>query len=126
LYPENLLYHQTHEWVKVDGGIAVIGITHYAQDQMGDLVYVEVPQVGQEVRAGEAMGTVESVKAVEDVQAPVSGKVVEANQSLTDAPEIVNRDPYGAGWMAKVEVSNPQELAALMSSQAYQKYIASL
>jgi glycine cleavage system H protein len=126
LYPENLLYHQTHEWVKVDGGIAVIGITHYAQDQMGDLVYVEVPQVGQEVTAGEAMGTVESVKAVEDVRAPVSGKVVEANQSLTDAPEIVNRDPYGAGWMVKVEVSNPQELAALMSSQAYQKYIASL
>jgi len=126
LYPENLLYHQTHEWVKVEGSIATIGITYYAQDQMGDLVYVEVPEVGQEVRAGEPIGAVESVKAVEDVHAPVSGKVVEANQGLTDAPEIVNRDPYSEGWMAKVEVSNPQELAALMSSQAYQQYIASL
>jgi glycine cleavage system H protein len=126
LYPESLLYHQTHEWVKVEGGIATIGITHYAQDQMGDLVYVEVPEIGQQVNAGQPMGTVESVKAVEDVRAPVSGTIVEANHSLADAPETVNRDPYGEGWMAKVEVRNPQELAALMSAQAYQEYVASL
>lgn len=126
MYPESLLYHQTHEWVKVEGGIATIGITHYAQDQMGDLVYVEVPEIGQQVNAGQPMGTVESVKAVEDVRAPVSGTIVEANHSLADAPETVNRDPYGEGWMAKVEVRNPQELAALMSAQAYQEYVASL
>jgi len=124
MYPDDLLYTETHQWARVEGDIATIGITDYAQDQMGDLVYVELPEVGVEVTAGEPAGQVESVKAVSDVQSPVSGEVTEANQALVDAPETVNRDPYGDGWMMKVRISDKSELNALLNSAAYQEFLA--
>jgi len=124
MYPDDLLYTETHQWARVEGDIATIGITDYAQDQMGDLVYVELPEVGVEVTAGEPAGQVESVKAVSDVQSPVSGEVAEANQALVDAPETVNRDPYGDGWMMKVRISDKSELNALLNSTAYQEFLA--
>jgi glycine cleavage system H protein len=124
MYPDDLLYTETHQWARVEGDIATIGITDYAQDQMGDLVYVELPEVGVEVVAGEAAGQVESVKAVSDVQSPVSGEVTEVNQALVDEPETVNRDPYGDGWMIKVRISDKSELASLLNSAAYQEHLA--
>jgi glycine cleavage system H protein len=124
MYPDDLLYTETHQWARVEGDIATIGITDYAQDQMGDLVYVELPEVGVDVVAGEAAGQVESVKAVSDVQSPVSGEVTEVNQALVDEPETVNRDPYGDGWMIKVRISDKSELASLLNSAAYQEHLA--
>jgi glycine cleavage system H protein len=124
MYPDDLLYTESHQWARVTGDIAAIGITDYAQDQMGDLVYVELPEVGIEVNAGAAFGQVESVKAVTDVVSPVSGEVIEANEALVDAPETVNRDPYGEGWLIKVRMSDKSELAALLDSAAYQELLA--
>jgi len=124
MYPDDLLYTESHQWARVTGDIAAIGITDYAQDQMGDLVYVELPEVGIEVNAGAAFGQVESVKAVTDVVSPVSGEVIEANEALVDAPETVNRDPYGEGWLIKVRISDKSELAALLDSAAYQELLA--
>jgi len=116
--PSELKYSKTHEWVRMDGGVAVIGITDYAQDAMGDLVFVNLPEVGDEVVAGESFGDVESVKTVSDVISPVTGTVCEVNQELADAPELMNQDPYGA-WMIKV--SDVTEEESLMDAEEYGK-----
>ena len=123
-FPEELKYTAEHEWVLVEGDLAVIGITDFAQDSLGDVVFVELPEVGTEVTIGKAFGVVESVKAVSDVYAPVSGTVEEINEELPDAPEIMNTSPYGDGWMIKIRMSDPGELDGLMDAAAYQAHIA--
>jgi len=124
MYPDDLHYTETHQWARVAGDVATVGITDYAQDQMGDLVYVELPEVGDEVNAGAPLGQVESVKAVSDVISPVSGEITEVNQALVDTPETVNREPYGDGWLAKIRMSDKSELDALLDSAAYQEHLA--
>lgn len=121
--PENLRYSKDHEWVLVEGDVATVGITDYAQESLGDVVYVDLPKVGATYGAHESMGSVESVKAVSDIFIPVSGEVVEINEALNDAPESANSDPYGAAWMAKVRLSNPAELDELMDAAQYQEYL---
>ena len=124
MYPDDLKYTDTHQWARIEGDIATIGITDYAQDQMGDLVYVELPEVGEEVNAGAPFGQVESVKAVSDVQSPVSGEITEINEALVDTPETANRAPYGEGWLIKVRMSDKSELDSLLDSAAYQELLA--
>ncbi len=123
-FPEDLKYTREHEWVLVEGSIATVGITDYAQEQLGDVVYVELPAVGDKVSREDAFGVVESVKAVSDVYAPVSGEVVEVNDDLTENPGMINEDPYGDGWFIKVEMSDPSELEELMSAEEYRAYVA--
>ena len=123
-FPEELKYTEDHEWVMVEGDLAVIGISDFAQDALGDVVFVELPEVGTEVLTGKAFGVVESVKAVSDVYAPVSGTVEEINEELPDAPEVINTSPYGDGWMIKIRMSAPEELDGLMDAAAYQAHIA--
>ncbi len=118
-YPEELKYHPEHDWARLDGDQATFGITWYAQDQLGEVVFFEPPEPGSAVTANEAYAEVESVKAVSDVFAPLSGEVVEVNESLKDRPEQVNQDPYGDGWMVKVRLSDPSEADALMDAAAY-------
>ncbi|MBR5855699.1 MAG: glycine cleavage system protein GcvH [Bacteroidales bacterium] len=119
-FPANLKYSKDHEWVKVDGNIATIGISDFAQDQLGDIVFVDIQTEGEDLAAGEVFGAIEAVKTVADALMPVSGKVIEVNAELEGAPESVNTDPYGAGWMIKVEMSNPAELDELMDAEAYE------
>lgn len=121
-FPTELRYSQEHEWVAVEDGIATIGVTDYAQDQLGDVVYVELPAVGAQVTKDEAFGVVESVKAVSDIYAPVSGTVTEVNVPLPDSPETINDDPYGDAWMIRVEMSDPGELEDLMTAAEYKKF----
>ena len=121
--PEELRYTKDHEWTRIEGRRATIGITDHAQDQLTDVVYVELPAVGKVVRAGDVLGTVESVKAVSEIFSPLSGKVVEVNHTLEDAPEIVNGDPYGKGWIVVLEISDPGEGKGLMDAAAYRKHI---
>ena len=123
LYPENLKYSQEHEWVRVDGKVAVVGITDYAQDSLGDVVYVEVPPIGKEFAAGGEFGVVESVKSVSSLYCPVSGKVVERNEALEKKPELVNDSPYENGWIIKVEMANPADLNDLLSAADYKKLL---
>lgn len=121
--PKELKYAKTDEWVKVDGNIATIGISDHAQDQLSDIVFVEMTvSVDDEVSQGDAGATIESVKAAADVNLPVSGKVVELNETLAESPETLNEDPYGKGWMIKIEMSDPAELESLMDSSAYEKH----
>lgn len=122
-FPEELKYTEEHEWALAEGDIVTIGITDFAQDALGDIVYVELPQVGAMVEAGKTFGVVESVKAVSDVYAPVSGEVVEINEELPDAPETLNTSPYEDGWMIKVKVAEPALLADLMDAEEYQEFI---
>jgi glycine cleavage system H protein len=122
-FPEDLQYTPDHEWTRVQGNRVTVGITDFAQDQLGDVVYVELPDVGDVVKKGEAFGVVESTKAVSDLFAPVSGKVVEVNSPLADAPETVNEDPYEEGWMIVVEATAPKELAELMDAATYRKFV---
>lgn len=126
MYPADLLYSETHQWVRVEDAVATVGITNYAQEQLGDIVYVELPQADDEMKRGEPMGSVESVKAVADVNCPVSGRVVEANTGLDDTPETINQAPYEGGWLAKIELSDPGELAGLMDAQAYAQFLQQL
>jgi len=123
-FPEDLKYSKEHEWVLVEGNVATVGITDYAQDQLGDIVFVELPAIGDKVSKEDAFGVVESVKAVSDIYAPVSGKVVEINDDLPENPEMVNEDPYGDGWIIKIEMSDPEELQDLMSANEYEEYVA--
>jgi glycine cleavage system H protein len=120
--PEGLRFARTHEWIALEGNQAIIGISNHAQDQLGDVVYVEVPSVGQNVSAGAAFGVIESVKAASDLYSPLAGRVVEVNTKLADHPELVNQDPYGDGWMIKLEASGDAAaaLSSLMSHQEYQ------
>jgi glycine cleavage system H protein len=122
-YPADLKYSKEHEWIKAGGDIATIGISAYAQDQLGDVVYVELPSTGKELRAMEEMGVVESVKSVSSLYCPISGKVIETNSTLNDQPQLVNDDPYGKGWIVKVEMREPQELGSLLSAADYQKFL---
>jgi len=124
MYPDDVVYTESHQWARIEGAVAAIGITHYAQDQMGDLVYVELPEAGDEVSAGAPFGQMESVKAVSDINSPVSGEVVEVNEALVDAPETVNKDPYGEGWLIKVRMSDPSEAESLLGAAAYQEVVA--
>ena len=120
--PEDLHYSKDHEWLRVDGDIATIGITDYAQNSLGDVVYVELPRAGDEFAAHESFGSVESVKAVSELFTPVSGKVVESNQTLQDEPEKVNEDPYGDGWMIRVKMSKPGEVDSLLTPAEYEDF----
>ena len=122
--PEDLKYSREHEWVLVEGNIATVGITDFAQEQLGDVVFVELPAVEDKVIKDEAMGVVESVKAVSDVYAPVSGKVLEINDDLPESPEMINEDPYGDGWIVKIAIADPTDLDDLMTSEAYERYVA--
>lgn len=120
--PENLHYSKDHEWVRVEGEIAVIGITDHAQEQLGDVVYVELPKAGEEFAANESFGSVESVKAVSEIFTPVSGEVAEVNESLNDEPEKVNKDPYDDGWMIKMTMKNPGEVDSLLTAAEYEDF----
>jgi len=121
--PEGLKYSKEHEWVLVEGNIATIGITEYAQEELGDIVYVELPEVGEKIVKDDPFGAVESVKAVSDVYAPVSGTVLEINDALPDSPETINEDAYGDGWMIRVEMSDMDDLKDLMTAEEYAEYI---
>ncbi len=121
--PSGLKYSREHEWVRVEGNIAVIGITDFAQSELGDVVYVELPEGGTEVEANNTFGVVESVKAVSDLFAPVSGVVVEANTTLEDQPELVNSEPYEDGWMIRVEMKDESELSDLLEADSYRAYV---
>lgn len=123
--PENLLYSKDHEWVKIDGNEATVGITDYAQNSLGDIVYVELPKVGSRLEQFGNAGIVESVKAVSDLFTPISGEVVAVNESLSDDPAAVNRDPYGAGWLFKLRPSDANEASGLLGAAAYEKLAAS-
>ncbi|MFO7273539.1 MAG: glycine cleavage system protein GcvH [Bacillota bacterium] len=118
--PANLKYSKEHEWIRVEGNVGVVGITWYAQDQLGDVVFVELPEVGRELKQNEQFGVVESVKTVSDLYSPASGKVIEVNQKLESSPELINQDPYGEGWIMKLELSNPAELDNLLDAAAYE------
>jgi glycine cleavage system H protein len=119
-------YSKDHEWVKIDGDTATVGITHYAQEQLGDVVFVELPEVGKKVEQGKELATVESVKAASEVYAPISGEVVEVNSALTDAPATVNEEAQGKGWFAKLKIADKGQLAALMDEAAYKKFVEGL
>ncbi len=123
-YPDDLKYTKEHEWCRVKGGVAIVGITEHAEEQLGDIVLVELPAVGDTVKKGEAFGVVESTKAVSELFAPVSGRVLEVNTPLTDAPETVNEDPYEEGWLIQIEMTDPGELSDLLDAKAYGEYLA--
>jgi len=122
-FPEGLKYSREHEWVLVEDRIATVGITAYAQQELGDIVYVELPEVGEKLAKDDPFGAVESVKAVSDIYAPVSGAVVEVNHTLPDNPETINEDPYGDGWIIKVEMSDMEDLRGLMDAEEYAEYV---
>ncbi len=124
MYPSDYRYTKEHEWIKVENGIGTIGITDYAQHELGDVVFVELPKVGAKFSAGQSFGTVESVKAVSEIYSPVSGEVTETNSSLGNEPERINKDPHGDAWLIKLKLSNAGELNSLMDAAAYQAYIA--
>lgn len=121
--PEDLLYTKDHEWVRRHGPTASIGITDFAQSELGDIVFVELPEVGSILEAGREFGTIESVKAVSEIFAPVSGEVSEVNEALRDAPEALNKDPYGAGWILKLRLEKPEEISVLMSASDYARFV---
>lgn len=123
MYPKDLMYDREHEWVKVDGDVATIGVSHFAQDQLGEVVYVDLPSAGDAVNAGESFGEVESVKSVSELFSPVSGEIVEVNEALADTPETVNEDPYGDGWMVKIRLADASEVDGLMSADEYEAFL---
>ena len=124
MYPADFKYTKDHEWVKTGGGDATVGITDYAQAQLGDVVFVELPAVGRAIKQGEVFGTIESVKAVSELYAPLSGEVTAVNDALTNSPESVNKDPHGAAWIIKVRPSNPGELSSLLDATAYSSLVS--
>jgi glycine cleavage system H protein len=123
MYPTNYRYTKEHEWVRVEGGAAVVGITDHAQKELGDIVYVDLPKVGARLEQGKTLGSVESVKAVSDIYAPVSGEVIEINELLSTTPEKLNEDPHGVAWLVKIKLSAPDEVSRLLSAEDYQKYV---
>ena len=122
-FPKELRYSKEHEWAKIEGSIVTVGITDYAQDSLGDVVYVELPSEGTTVTKEETFGVVESVKAVSDLYSPVSGKVIEVNDALVDSPEVINDDPYGDAWMIKVEIISPAEIEELLAADEYKQFV---
>ena len=123
-YPSDYRYTKEHEWVRAEGDAATVGITDYAQHELGDVVYVEMPKPGTKLTAGQSFGTVESVKAVSDIYAPVAGEVTEVNAALADTPEMINKDPHGKAWLVKLKLANAAEVSKLMNAAAYEAYIA--
>jgi len=121
--PDNLKYTNDHEWVKVEGRTGIIGITDYAQGELGDVVFIDIDSSLKEIKKGQSFGTIEAVKTVSDIYGPFSGKVIEINSKLAESPEVINTDPYKEGWMVKAEISNPSELDGLLDSNAYKKLI---
>ena len=124
MYPEDLKYTKEHEWARLEGNLVRVGITHYAQDSLGDIVYVDLPGPGTQVSAGQAFGEVESTKSVSDIYSPVTGSITERNARLEESPEIANQDPYGEGWMVVIEPTNVSELEGLLGAADYQAFIA--
>ena len=122
-FPENVKYTVDHEWIRVEGQFGWIGITDYAQSELGDIVYIEIPAVGTKLEKGKSFGTIEAVKAVSDLFAPVTGDLVEMNSEMKDHPEVVNKDPYGEGWMVKIKIANPAQLDTLLDVHAYKTLI---
>jgi glycine cleavage system H protein len=123
-YPDDLKYHREHDWARIDGDEALLGITWFAQDALGELVHFEAPEVGSTTQRDRSYGEIESVKAVSDVIAPLSGEVLEVNQKVVDAPETVNGDPYGEGWLIRIRVADPSEADALLAADAYRSFLA--
>jgi glycine cleavage system H protein len=123
-YPSDYRYTQEHEWVRLEGNLATVGITDYAQHELGDVVYVDLPKVGAKLNAGESFGTVESVKAVSDIYAPVSGEVAEVNSGLSETPETINKDPHGKAWLIKLKLANSSEVSKLMDAAGYEAFLA--
>jgi glycine cleavage system H protein len=123
-YPDDLRYHREHDWARIEGGTATVGVTWYAQDALGEIVHYEPPDAGSSVAQDESYGEVESVKAVSDLISPLSGEVVEVNQAVVEAPETINEDPYGAGWLIKIRLSNPGEADDLLDVEAYRELLA--
>jgi glycine cleavage system H protein len=123
-YPPDLSYHEEHDWARIEGDVATFGITWYAQDQLGEVVFFDPPEVGQTLRKGDPYAEVESVKAVSDVIAPLSGEIVEVNEALSSDPEAINEDPYETGWMVKIKISDASEIDSLMDAAAYQESLA--
>jgi glycine cleavage system H protein len=121
LIPKELKYTSTHEWLKIEGDIAVMGITDFAQKELSDIVYVDLPEPGKTLNQGDVLGTIEAVKAVSDFYIPISGTIIESNQELKTAPDLVNKEPYGKGWMVKIKVANAGELTNLLNAEAYEK-----
>ena len=124
MYPAEFRYTKDHEWIRVEGAIGTIGITDYAQHELGDVVFVELPKPGAALKTGQSFGTVESVKAVSEIYSPVTGEVEEINPLLADAPEKINQDPHNSAWLVKVKLADPKEVASLMDSKAYETYVA--
>ena len=122
-FPENVKYSQDHEWIRVEGQEAYIGITDFAQNELGEIVYVDIPTVGDTLESGEIFGSIEAVKTVSDLLMPASGKVLEMNPELDDSPELVNKDPYGKGWIIKISIQKPEELDNLLSADQYKSFI---
>ena len=122
-FPVDLKYTSEHEWIRIEGDVAYVGVTAYAQDALGDVVFLEIPEVGSDVEKGETFGVVESVKAVSDLYAPLSGEVIKANEVLVDAPELINEHPYDDGWMIAIKMSATEELKALMNADEYETYV---
>lgn len=122
-FPENLSYTKDHEWIQVNGAIGTVGITDHAQGELGDIVFVELPAVGKAVKQHDSFGTIEAVKAVSDLYSPVTGSIVEVNQELAKTPELVNKDPYGKGWMVKIKLTNPGEISALLDLAGYKALV---
>ena len=125
MYPEDYKYSKDHEWIRIDDDVCVVGITDYAQDELGEVVFVEMPEPGQTFDAHDEIGSIESVKAVAEVYSPGTGEIVEVNEALEDAPEMVNKDPHGEGWMIKIRYSSAEELGELMDVEAYQQFLDS-
>jgi len=123
MYPTNFRYTKEHEWVRVEGDVAVVGLTDHAQEELGDIVYVDLPKIGARVEQSKSLGSVESVKAVSDIYAPVSGEVIEVNEILSTTPEKLNEDPHGAAWLVRIKLSAPDEVNRLLSAEDYQKYV---
>lgn len=121
---QGLRYTRTHEWARIEGDVATVGVTDYAQSELGDITYLELPQPGTQVKQGEPMGVIESVKAASDIYSPVSGEVIEANQAVVEAPAKVNQSPYGDAWLVKIRLSDPSELENLMDAAAYEQFLA--
>ncbi len=126
MYPQNFYYTRDHEWVRVEGDVAIVGITDYAQKQLGDIVYIELPALGTHLEVHQSIGSIESVKAVSDVFSPVSGEVIEVNEELNNSPEVINQDPYDKGWIIKIRMKNKEDLNQLMTASEYEKYVESL
>jgi glycine cleavage system H protein len=123
-FPKDRNYTKDHEWARLEGDVAVVGITDYAQDKLGSIVFVELPSPGKSIKKGQTVVTVDSVKAVAEVYSPLSGEVKEANDPLKDTPEVINQDPYGQGWMVKIQISTPAELDGLLTPEAYEAFVA--